>query len=124
MKFKDVEAAYTYHRKFNGRKFHGMEPEICHIVFINSITWDINLIKKKNNDDHDESNQKMEIQYPMLKDTLQAEHNKTALKPCTIELPTCPVCLERMDENITGLLGTTCQHSFDCGCLEKWGNGK
>ncbi|CAO3634170.1 unnamed protein product [Cunninghamella blakesleeana] len=129
MKFKDVESAYTYHRKFNGRKFHGMEPEICHIVFIDSITWDINLIKKRKvNDDVDddqiESNQKMEIQYPMLKDTLQAEHNKTAFKSCTIELPTCPVCLERMDENITGLLGITCQHSFDCGCLEKWGKGK
>ena len=36
-----------------------------------------------------------------------------------VELPTCPVCLERMDET-TGLLTILCQHVFHCTCLEKW----
>ena len=36
-----------------------------------------------------------------------------------VELPTCPVCLERMDES-TGLLTILCQHVFHCSCLEKW----
>ena len=36
-----------------------------------------------------------------------------------VELPTCPVCLERMDET-TGLLTILCQHVFHCACLEKW----
>ena len=35
------------------------------------------------------------------------------------ELPTCPVCLERMDET-SGLLTILCQHVFHCACLEKW----
>ncbi|KAF1998311.1 zf-UBP-domain-containing protein [Amniculicola lignicola CBS 123094] len=39
--------------------------------------------------------------------------------PTLIELPTCPVCLERMDET-TGLLTILCQHVFHCACLEKW----
>ena len=39
--------------------------------------------------------------------------------PSLIELPTCPVCLERMDET-TGLLTILCQHVFHCACLEKW----
>ena len=39
--------------------------------------------------------------------------------PSLIELPTCPVCLERMDES-TGLLTILCQHVFHCSCLEKW----
>lgn len=43
--------------------------------------------------------------------------------PSLVELPTCPVCLERMDET-TGLLTILCQHVFHCACLEKWrGNG-
>jgi BRCA1-associated protein len=36
-----------------------------------------------------------------------------------VELPTCPVCLERMDES-TGLLTILCQHVFHCTCLMKW----
>jgi len=39
--------------------------------------------------------------------------------PALVELPTCPVCLERMDET-TGLLIILCQHVFHCDCLEKW----
>lgn len=39
--------------------------------------------------------------------------------PALIELPTCPVCLERMDET-TGLLTIICQHVFHCTCLQKW----
>lgn len=42
--------------------------------------------------------------------------------PSLIELPTCPVCLERMDET-TGLLTIPCQHVFHCTCLEKWSGG-
>ena len=34
-------------------------------------------------------------------------------------MPTCPVCLERMDET-TGLLTILCQHVFHCACLQKW----
>ncbi|ORX60820.1 hypothetical protein BCR36DRAFT_578893 [Piromyces finnis] len=37
-----------------------------------------------------------------------------------IELPICPVCLERMDSSVTGLLTILCQHTFHCHCLSKW----
>lgn len=40
------------------------------------------------------------------------------------ELPTCPVCLERMDASVTGLLTILCQHTFHCYCLSKWGDGR
>ena len=39
--------------------------------------------------------------------------------PSLRELPTCPVCLERMDDT-TGLLTILCQHVFHCACLSKW----
>lgn len=43
------------------------------------------------------------------------------LSPSTglpIDLPSCPVCLERMDD--TGLVTILCQHVFHCACLQKW----
>lgn len=40
--------------------------------------------------------------------------------PNLVELPTCPVCLERMDDDKTGLMTITCQHIFHCNCLQTW----
>jgi len=39
------------------------------------------------------------------------------------ELPTCPVCLERLDASVSGILTTLCNHSFHCSCLSKWKSG-
>lgn len=36
-----------------------------------------------------------------------------------MELPTCPVCLERMDET-NGLMTIPCSHVFHCTCLQSW----
>ncbi|KAI5080588.1 hypothetical protein GOP47_0003771 [Adiantum capillus-veneris] len=36
------------------------------------------------------------------------------------ELPTCPVCLERLDQHISGILTTVCNHSFHSSCISKW----
>lgn len=40
------------------------------------------------------------------------------------ELPTCPVCLERMDSAVTGLVTVPCSHTFHCSCLSKWGDSR
>jgi BRCA1-associated protein len=42
--------------------------------------------------------------------------------PGHTELPTCPVCLERMDESVDGVLTILCNHTFHAGCLVKWGD--
>ena len=39
-----------------------------------------------------------------------------------LELPTCPVCLERMDASLSGVFTLLCHHSFHCKCLAKWGD--
>jgi len=36
------------------------------------------------------------------------------------ELPTCPVCLERLDSSASGVLTTICNHTFHCTCLSRW----
>ncbi|KAK9837153.1 hypothetical protein WJX81_006530 [Elliptochloris bilobata] len=38
------------------------------------------------------------------------------------ELPTCPVCLERLDEHISGVVTTVCNHRFHNECLQRWGD--
>lgn len=38
------------------------------------------------------------------------------------ELPLCPVCLERMDESVDGILTILCNHTFHSSCLVKWGD--
>ncbi|ORX62973.1 zf-UBP-domain-containing protein [Hesseltinella vesiculosa] len=103
MKFDSVLSAYQFHVKFNGRQFHGLKPEVCHTVFLASVTW-----------------QTQPAALPLL--TLGTTEPQTPPSN-TLELPTCPICLERLDESITEMKGFTCQHSFDCGCLTKWGHG-
>ncbi|KAF9111061.1 hypothetical protein BGX27_005460 [Mortierella sp. AM989] len=60
-------------------------------------------------------------------DTNHLSHQLSILSttdhPGLAELPTCPVCLERMDSSVTGLLTILCQHTFHCHCLSKWGEG-
>ncbi|CAH1991181.1 unnamed protein product [Acanthoscelides obtectus] len=42
--------------------------------------------------------------------------------PGHTELPICPVCLERMDESVDGVLTILCNHAFHADCLEQWGD--
>ncbi|XP_039751792.1 BRCA1-associated protein [Pararge aegeria] len=40
------------------------------------------------------------------------------------ELPTCPVCLERMDESVAGVLSVQCAHAFHAECLVRWSDAR
>lgn len=108
MKFRDFKAAEAWRKEFDGKSFGPMREEaVCHVTFIRSIT----------------------IETP--KDAT-ASSSKTpavghlnSLKPFPpptpdlVELPTCTVCLERMDET-SGLITIPCQHVFHCTCLQSW----
>jgi hypothetical protein len=43
-----------------------------------------------------------------------------ALLSHPVELPSCPVCLERLDPSVTGIVTIVCDHSFHCECLRRW----
>jgi hypothetical protein len=75
------------------------QPETCHIVHIRKVTID-----------NDESLK----QIPAF----------SSVRGPTYELPTCPVCLERMDSAVTGLITVPCSHTFHCMCLSKWGDSR
>ncbi|KZT20855.1 hypothetical protein NEOLEDRAFT_1158445 [Neolentinus lepideus HHB14362 ss-1] len=46
------------------------------------------------------------------------------LSICTYELPTCSVCLERMESAVTDLVTVPCSHTFNCMCLSQWDDSR
>lgn len=90
IKFRNQPAADEFYRTYNGTQFNTIEPEICHLVYISRV----------------ETAKEFDAgSFPLEGHT---------------ELPTCPVCLERMDESVDGILTILCNHSFHSSCLDKW----
>ncbi|KEQ70292.1 zf-UBP-domain-containing protein [Aureobasidium namibiae CBS 147.97] len=115
MKFKQAKKAREWQKLWNGKLFSAMEPENCHVVFIKSVEF-----LTPDTDASDPAAFPHNTQDPFTKasNSLSAKPHAPPT-PSLVELPTCPVCLERMDET-TGLLTILCQHVFHCACLEKW----
>lgn len=115
MKFRSSKWARLFKREFDGKVFNDIEPEACTVAMIRSVTF--------------ETPSRPNESFPDLSQDPFTPATSTAtagsLKPFPpptpdlIELPTCPVCLERMDDT-TGLLTIPCQHVFHCSCLQKW----
>lgn len=90
IKLVDQASADAFYCDFNGKRFSPSEVEVCHILFTVSVEY-----------------------------TEVAEIAGTP-PPGFTELPTCPVCLERLDQDTSGILSTVCDHSFQCSCVSKW----
>lgn len=89
------EATTEFYRTYNGAPFNSLEPEyVCQLVFVSKVEI---------------LNEAEGAWNPPLGHT---------------ELPTCPVCLERMDESVDGILTILCNHSFHSNCLVKWGDSR
>ncbi|CAN1216951.1 BRAP2 RING ZnF UBP domain-containing protein 1 [Linum perenne] len=90
IKLDSQSAADRFYNNFNGKRFSPAEAEVCHILFVLSVDY--------------------------------TESAQDASTPPTgfTELPTCPICLERLDPDTSGILSTLCDHSFQCSCTSKW----
>ncbi|CAI9100833.1 OLC1v1038015C2 [Oldenlandia corymbosa var. corymbosa] len=87
---EDPLAAEGFYRSFNGKRFRRFEAEVCHIYFTQSVEY-----------------------------FDSAEIASTPPAGFT-ELPTCPICLERLDQDTSGIQVTLCDHYFHCSCVSKW----
>ncbi|KAK9466201.1 BRCA1-associated protein 2-domain-containing protein [Lipomyces arxii] len=133
MKFREKSNADKFYHEFNCKMFNSMEPETCHVVYINSIRF--------HNSSFPEFPYLLDDEFTPLAEHLMTEDKKTRNRAPSMtgttsvltkpippptralrEMPTCPVCLERMDSSVTGLLTIICQHTFHCQCLSKWGD--
>ncbi|RGP70687.1 ring finger [Fusarium longipes] len=110
LKFRDNFRAKQWRREFDGKVFNAMEPQICHVVFVKSITFEAPTRRKSS------------AALPSLSSSAGISSSLRPFPPPTpnlVELPTCPVCLERMDET-NGLMTIPCSHVFHCTCLQNW----
>ncbi|XP_020613706.1 BRCA1-associated protein-like [Orbicella faveolata] len=90
VKFRSQELADEFYNTFNGQPYNLLEEEVCHLVYVAKV------------------------------ETKKLSEGGSL--PCVglTELPKCPVCLERMDESVEGVLTILCNHSFHGSCLSKW----
>ncbi|KAA1468807.1 zf-UBP-domain-containing protein [Dentipellis sp. KUC8613] len=100
MKFRKAEDAAEFAEAYNGKPFNSMEAETCHVVHVSSVSID-------------------------TEDSVSLAISRLGSSAAPVyELPTCPVCLERMDSAVTGLVTVPCAHTFHCMCLSKWGDSR
>ncbi|OQO11125.1 hypothetical protein B0A48_05380 [Cryoendolithus antarcticus] len=116
LKFRTPKKAREWQKVYNGRLFSAAEPENCHVVFIKSVEF---LTPESSSTDLGSFPQNTHDPFTPSSNKSLTSKPHAPPPPNLLELPTCPVCLERMDET-TGLLTILCQHVFHCACLEKW----
>ncbi|KAG8388250.1 hypothetical protein BUALT_Bualt02G0106200 [Buddleja alternifolia] len=90
IRLDDQNSADSFYKHFNGKCFSSLEEESCHVFFT------------------------VDIQY-----TESIEHSQPS-HASSMEQPSCPVCLERLDQDTGGILTTICNHSFHCSCISRW----
>lgn len=113
IKFKDPLLAKKFKDEFNGKRFSKMDPETCHVVSIKEVVFNKAVFDGKE-----------QVKIPYLLTDPFTTRQRDGCRPMEVELPTCPVCLERMDCDTTGLITIPCQHTFHCQCLDKWKNSR
>ncbi|KAK6170364.1 hypothetical protein SNE40_018774 [Patella caerulea] len=92
MKFSNQGSCDEFYSYFNNRPFNSIEPDICHLVYVAQV------------------------------EVMKESEGGSQPIPGVTELPNCPVCLERMEESVDGILTVLCNHAFHRSCLQKWGD--
>ncbi|KAI3778858.1 hypothetical protein L2E82_08245 [Cichorium intybus] len=75
---------------YNGKRFSLPETEVCHIYLAQLVEY------------------------------LDSAKIASIPQPGYTKLPTCPICLERLDHDTSSINITVCDHSFQCSCITKW----
>lgn len=120
MKFREPSNTVEFIEEYNGKQFNSME--VCSLAFDCGEFW-LTLLVVQHETCH---------VVRVLSVAIEAEDHVSQgisrLSSLRIsgsyELPTCPVCLERMDAAVTGLVTVPCSHTFHCACLSKWGDSR
>lgn len=139
MELDSQESADSFYLQYNGKKFNSFDPEDCKVVFVSKVE----LIAQLNDAGDDtvalgkleESNEFGEHHLARNSGKQPSSSSSSSIVATSntvpddmdsrikVELPSCPVCLERLDSESSGIITTMCNHRFHCDCLTKWGDG-
>ncbi|KAJ2454080.1 hypothetical protein EV183_001803 [Coemansia sp. RSA 2336] len=121
LQFRSVATADEFYAYYNGKTFSPLEPETCHVVYVYEVRCEVHDINSTTDIDKESQTIRAVPAAEFMMPGVDAYTLSNALDG--EELPTCPVCLERLDSVVSGLLTTLCQHLFHCRCLAQWGSG-
>jgi BRCA1-associated protein len=110
IRFSSSEKADVFIDTFTGQPFTALEPELCHVLRVGEIELSTQVTSViplfDQNDFKSQIGQVQNYDFSF-----------------SVEIPSCPVCLERLDSSISSIITTICSHSFHCSCLSKWEDG-
>jgi len=90
LEFEDRDGADVFVDNYYGRRLASGRAETCVALYVASVEYE----------DGDDS--------------------RTTASEARTEVPTCPVCLDRLDAEVSGIVTTICNHSFHAECLSGW----
>ncbi|KAI8593466.1 BRCA1-associated protein 2-domain-containing protein [Geranomyces variabilis] len=141
VKFRTRDAADAFYAEYNGREYSSFEAETCHVVYIKNVEFKSHAIPPYAFPPLPDDPSSLFLPSRVanaspaassgLQDDDGQQPSPSAGSPIKsplsagsqlLELPTCPVCLDRMDASVSGLLTIVCHHTFHCRCLSKWGD--
>jgi BRCA1-associated protein len=106
LSFEDQDSADAFALNYHNRRFSSLVEGECRALFVRAIELEGEC------KDADPSSS-----------TTPSGPSSTTPSTSLNELPSCPVCLDRLDQDVSGCLVTTvCSHSFHASCLSRWGD--
>lgn len=108
IKFDTAPSAQEFIAQKNGKCFSPLEPETCHAVLVSSV----------------EISTRAPVLEALFDEPEFADESQSLSLHSSnyLQIPTCPVCLERIDSSATGIVIIVCNHKFHCQCLSRWGD--
>lgn len=115
LKFHNQRSADEFYNTFNGTQYNTIEKEVCNLAYVAFV--EVAASETKSSSGAGDGDQA-----PDGAASNSNEPLKMTRLPLTgfTELPSCPVCLERMDESVQGVLTILCKHTFHGKCLNQW----
>lgn len=102
LSFEDQDSADAFALNYHNRRFSSLVEGECRALFVRAIE-----LEGESKD----------------ADPSEPPSSTTPSTSSLNELPSCPVCLDRLDQDVSGCLVTTvCSHSFHASCLSRWGD--
>lgn len=117
-------SALQVYAEYNGKPYSSMDTERCIVVFVASVSFldqASELSAAGRGGEAMAAAGGIEAAREAWANSVGDSFKGTSFgKDGQTELPSCPVCLERLDMSVTGIMTTICNHSFHCRCLSEW----